>query len=258
MIRKRLKKEKDFINMSRSNTILLAVGDFIVYKFLKWHLNYFGYRIDRSVNEKKLIKKLKKANIKNIGKSKKVYELIIIDLKLFNMQTLEVIKNFHKIIDVPFIFLTSNSFPQKEIENIISAGIKSFFCNINDFDEILVNINKIIPLEDNAIEIKKPSFPLKISFQNYTGIKGIIKSFIIDKASILNTFSKKIKEGHLIIIDLHFHEKLSEYYKIEIQIKLHNGNVINKSYFFNKNKTNIYKEIKDLFAETAIRMKSNN
>ena len=236
-----------------SNIILLAVIDPCEFKFLKWHLNYFGYKIDKCIKEKKLIKKIKKADKE---KDKQIYDLIIVEIKLLKESTLEIIKNFQKNRDITFIFLTLNFFPKEKIEYIISNGIKHLFCNIKDFDGLLLNINKIIPLEDHVIEIKKPLFPLKIFFQNYKGVKKAAKSFINDKASILNPFSKIIKECNLLIIDLHSHEKLREYFKIEIRIKLHNKEIFKKSYFFNRNNSNLYKEIKAVFINAAIKMKA--
>ena len=236
-----------------SNTILLAVSDPIEFKFIKWHLNYFGYKIDKSTKDKSLIKKIKKADKK---KNKQSYDLIIIELKLLEKSVLETIKEFQENRDITFIFLTSSFFPKEIIEYIISTGIKHLFCSINDFDGLLLNINDVIPLEDHAIEIRKPLFPLKIFFQNYKGLKKAAKSFINDKASILNTYSEIIKECSLRIIDLHSHEKLREYFKIEIQIKLHNKEIFKKSYFFNRNNSNLYKEIKDVFINAAIKMRA--
>ena len=237
------------------NTILLAVSDPAEFKFLKWHLNYFGYKIDKSTKEKNLIKKIKNADKK---KNKQSFDLIIIELKLLEKSTLETIKKIQEKKDITFIFLTLNFFPKDKIEYIISTGIKHLFCNINDFDGILLNINKIIPLENHAIKIKKPLFPLKIFFQNYKGIKKAAISFINDKASILNAFSKIIKECTLRIIDLHYHEKLREYFKIEIQIKLHDKKIFKKSYFFSRNNSNLYKEIRDVFINAALKMKAFN
>lgn len=246
-----LKKIKKAFLSKRSGTLLLVINDSKEFKLLKQYLNYFGYKIYKCINENKLIKGINKIN----KKKKHFYDLIIADINLLQNSTLETIKNFQKNKDITFIFLSSNFFPKEKIEYIISTGIRHLFCNINDFDGLLYNINKIIPIEDHGIEIIKPPFPLKISFQNYTGIKKAASVIINDKASVLNSYSKIIKECHMIIIDLHLHEKLSDYFKLEIQIKLQNGDFFKKNYFFNRNKSNLYKEIKSIFLDAAIKMR---
>ena len=234
------------------NRILVAEKRERTYHFLNWFLSYFDYNVDKCLTDKALASKFWDMEL---FQNKEIYALLIVDEEFLTPDLLIVLADLKRIKNAPLIILSDREMMPVYENRLNSRELNLTFCDKNNIELLMEKINSVLDLNHQDISTKENNIPLKIICRNFEGMNNIIKSYALDRAALLVPWMEHILEMNLMIHDLRHHQKLSYHIMVQLEIILDNHPPVKKQLFFNRKKSNLYREIRKVFLQTAARLK---